>query len=206
MSNRNRKKKKPSRPAYTSNGLPKRKMTLREVMINIFWILICMGGFVLFVAGVFWYIPWKENREIKRIKVSNTKTIGTVIEMTGPKNGHAVVEYFVNGKRYELNEVAPSNHTYAGEHYEVIYMKDDPGDSKIDFTAPVFLKDEYTKETNAVVIEIYRNKIGFKYDVGKGDIKRWQCWPEGVEMNLKEGDYCQIEYLVEDPRKARLKF
>ncbi|ACU58863.1 hypothetical protein [Chitinophaga pinensis] len=163
---------------------------------------------LLCIWGIVKVIGWQDDRRTERIAASNTKTIGTIVKVGSMKGSYAYFTYVVDGKTYKERTGTPSSYMYLGEHYEVIYSKDDPSECVIMFAAPVFLKGELTRETDATIIHVESDLIGFKYNLrtGDGEIKRFQRLPKGKKLNVKKGDSYGIEYREADPRIAYLKF
>jgi hypothetical protein len=162
---------------------------------------------LLCIWGIFKVVEWQDDRRIEKIAASNTKTIGTIVLVGSMKGSYAEFEYVVDGKTYKDRSTTPSSYMYLGEHYEVIYSKDDPSECEIMFSAPVFLKGELTRQTDATIIHVESDLIGFRFNLGTGDgnIKRFQRLPKGKMLNVKKGDSYGIEYREADPRIAVMR-
>lgn len=104
---------------------------------------------------------WYEKEEVNEIKKSNTSIVGTIVKVGSMKGSYAVAEYFVDGKRYEINDNSPADNIYKGEHYLIIYKATAPNVSRIDFTNPVFLDGEQTSTTTATIVYKDFVTVGF---------------------------------------------
>lgn len=174
---------------------PRKKKMMKVIMVimtPIISIAMTYGGMKL--------ANWWDDRTVARIKASNTKTIGTIIDF----GAYAIAEYHVYGIAYTIRVGKPWN-VYVGEHYEVFYAEDDPQEGRMDFTVPVFLKDEVTACTTGTV---YNEAFGggmvdYRYQVDGRGFKRRQHYKEGLEV--REGEKYEVEYLVKNPRIGILK-
>lgn len=118
-------------------GRPVRQLNVGQ---TIFTLLIVITMSLLLVYGAMRLTGWWDDREVARIRRSNTRSIGTVVKTGSQKGSYAVVEYFVHGIGYTRRDASPSGNICNGEHYEVIYVENNPQQSRIDFSAPRFLK------------------------------------------------------------------
>lgn len=173
------------------------------MVITLFLLLFGLGVALLFFGGIMMWSRWYEREEVNEIKKSNTSIVGTIVKVGSMKGSYAVAEYFVDGKRYEINDNSPADDIYKGEHYLLIYKATAPNVSRIDFTSPVFLDGEQTRTTTATIVYKDRITVGFTYTVDGQNIKRFQEYPDGEQ--LYEGQTFPVEYLVKNPRVGILK-
>ena len=185
------------------NSQAKQLSPKAKVMMTILAFIIAMTIIFVVIYGVIQLVGWRENRVIAKIKSGNTKTIGTIIKIGSMKGSYVVAQYYVNGIEYTRQEGTPSGNIYTGEHYEVFYMKDDPQESRIDFTVPVFLKEQATDSTTGTVFYKDFAKVGFSYSVNGREIKRWQRYKK--ELEIRTGDTYQVQYLISNPAIGILK-
>ena len=158
-------------------------------------IMIIFSGVVAF----FFRIAAKNDLEIKN---GNISTIGRTV---GQRRS-SYTEYFVNNIRYENGSV-PSN-IFEGEYYKVYFKKENPVESYVDYTQPVFLKEQvtatmYVKISSISINNIYFSNAKFIYNVGGVEYVRFQKIED--RAGFKEGETYRIRYLLSNPGISALE-
>lgn len=178
-------------------------LTLFDKIKNIFYFIGILGiGFVIIYClaqvGL-----WTDKKEVEKIKESKSETVGNIIDVGYLKGSYAVAEYYVKDIRYERKDDSPADDIYKGEHYKIIYDSENPELSRIDYTRPIFLKDDKTKTTTAIAINRDWITVKFTYSVDGTEYNRFQKKPK--DKKIKNGEIFNVEYLVSNPNIAILK-
>ena len=167
----------------------------REKVLNLTIGLLCVGGMVFF--AIFSSLP----KEIKKPQ----KVVG-VLYMKSPatRGFDAVFCYYVNGVKYELRkdfEIC----FILGQKYSVMFDKNNPSNAMVMLKEPIFNDNDITDKTFAVITnlgtEFFSNKsvdVEIEYTVNGQNYHTYQ-YSDWDKYNVKVGDKCELEYLVENP-------
>lgn len=122
----------------TDNDDPIKKLTISEIIKNIFWfICVCVIGF-----GIFFLIAqigvYNTNKELEQIKTNEEITDGIVIKTGSMKGSYAIVEFYYSGVRYEKKESSYSDDVEEGQRFKVKFDNSNPSISKIIYEEPPF--------------------------------------------------------------------
>jgi hypothetical protein len=126
------------------------------------------------------------------------------------------IAYNVNGKTYHDITGGWDEDAYVGEKFLIYYDRNKPSENDIDFTQPVFEKDEKTFFTIGKIVKIKEKKFFFttnrlRYGFIKSDgtiIKRNMTLPDNYKNkfpNLKSGQYYKIQVWEENIYRSILR-
>lgn len=181
-----------------------KKGTAKKEGKKIFGLLVGLAGCALIIYLGIQVISYFRNKKISRIENNKGETTGTIIDKGSMKGSYAVIEYFVGGVRYELEESVPSDDIRKGEHYQVFYDRSKPDNAFISYDLPSFLSGEETAFTEGKVVSVIsRNRVSFEYEVNGKMFKRFQKCPN--DAVIQEQEVYTVEYLKKNPEIAILK-
>jgi hypothetical protein len=176
--------------------------TLQGSVKSIFQIILtCLAVLVLFYF-LQKDISYYEGQKKQKLLAHSDVAIGLIIKTGSMKGSYAVVEYFVDEKRYEKTEASPADDIKRGQRFEVKYSVDDPHDASILFEKPLFDKSDKTDTVRGTVVQIDENTFRFAYVIGGVEYKKFQ--KKSTEFNAELKQTYIVRYLVNNPEIAAL--
>lgn len=180
--------------------MERREQFLRQLR-KVLSVILSLASVALVLIGAYYLIAWSADRDEERLRTLGETTIATIIDRGHMKGYYGIFEYQVNGRSYQQRE-SISRFDRIGEQFIVHYIKDDPMDSWVDRSRPVFLAGQEYRMTEALIIDSNSVLVHYEYDVAGTRYQRTQQCPErdcgGIGAN------CRVSYLVSDPRFAIL--
>ena len=180
------------------------KIDAKEIIKNTFWFAcVCAVGFLVFFLiaqiGVF-----TEKREVSQIQKNEAIAEGIVIKTGSMKGSYVIIEFYFNGNRYEKEESSYSDDVEVGQRFKVKFNRANPLQAKIIFDEPFFGPSDKISKTSGQIIQIDGYTVRFEYSVAGKRIKKFQKYPEGKVFS--NGEIHEVEYLIQNPQNAILKF
>jgi len=168
----------------------------KENILNVIVALACILTFIYFVYD------YKSHPTV----ISNPcKTIGVCTEYSSKAKGTDIdLFYFVKNKKYKIS-MSAQGCVMLGQKYNILYDSINPSNADVLIKEPVFTRDQITRITYARISNLgktfFSNKaedVSFDYIINGQFYDTYQ-YSDWDKYNVKVGDKCELEYLVENP-------
>lgn len=176
--------------------------TLQGSVKSIFQIILTSLAVLVLFYFVQKGISYYEDQKKQKLLAHSGVAMGLIIKTGSMKGSYAVVEYFVDGKRYEKTEASPADDIKRGQRFEIKYSIDNPLDANILYEKPLFDKADKTDTVRGTVVQIDENTFRFAYVLGGVEYKKFQ--KKSSEFNAQLQQSYMVRYLVDNPEIAAL--
>jgi hypothetical protein len=122
---------------------------------------------VIIICGFFIYKQFDNNNREKLLSKNTDYTFCKVIGYSTYKTTQNLVEYKVNGQKYETRPLS-SRVFNIGEYYSIKYSKSNPEISEVNYTKPIIFEKNDFDTIDGIVTKIFENEricvLSFAYN------------------------------------------
>lgn len=165
--------------------------------------VLSLGYIIIYMIASFF--GERENDRIAKIKENEKTTKCKIIKVGNMKGSYAVAEYHVQNLRFERKASSPSDYTYVGENYEIMYDSLQPTESKILFNKPFFYNYQKTSIATGYINDVDGYTIKYAFRVSGELYGKFQAHGLNTAPILNKASY-EVEYLVNNPNISILKW
>lgn len=140
-----------------------------------------------------------DKKDLEKLLTRKRDAIAKVLYTGNMKGNYAVIEYYVDGIKYEAKESIKSYSTEPGEYFKMIYDSLAPKAIHVYFECPLFLTNNNVDTTEGRIIYIDDYAVRFSYTVGHKEYLKFQDIGENQIDLFKKNDIFTVRYKRDEP-------